>query len=298
VIYARAEARAAAEHDESGADAPEADDLRPSGRSAVEEWAARQRREAAQTEAHLARYAVPGMLLLWFILVQADLGRFFARTFFGMWLHELGHAAAAWLCGIAAIPGPWFTSVDADRSFLFALALIGGLGWAAWRTWTDEKRLAFAVAVGVLALELVCTLLVSLRAAHVFIFFAGDAGCLVFGALLMAAFFVPPEHKFHRDWLRWGFLVIGAAGFADTFDEWWKARSDYTRIPFGEFERGGPSDPSALVEAGWAVSAIVHRYIAVGLVSLAALVPLQILHLRRTQAALEEAEAPASRRGR
>jgi hypothetical protein len=294
VIYARAEARAA---DAAAAD-PAAEEARPPGRSVVQDWAAGQRLDAARIEVQLARFAVPGMLLLWLVLVQSDIGRFFARTFFGMWLHELGHATAAWLCGIPAIPGAWKTLIEDERSFLFALAVLAGLGYAVWWTWTNEKRVGFAAAVAVLGIDLIATLLLPLHSAHTFISFAGDAGSLFYGVLLMTAFFVPPEHKFHRDWLRWGFLLIGAASFADTFTEWWRSRSDYSLIGFGEIECGTLSDPSQLVEDGWTVAAIVRRYLTVGVFSLAALVPLQILYLRRTQAALTEADPSTIPRGR
>ena len=49
--------------------------------------------------------------------------------------------------------------------------------------------------------------------AHTFITFAGDAGGMVLGALLVATFYVPPGHRLHTSWLRWGFLVIMALVF-------------------------------------------------------------------------------------
>jgi hypothetical protein len=219
------------------------------------------------------------------------MGRFVLRTFFGMWLHELGHAVAAWLCGYPAFPGPWFTSVGAERSFVFALAITAGLAYAVWRAWTDERRVWMGVAIAVLALQIVLTVFLSPAKAHTLITFCGDAGSLVFGAALMAAFFVPPGHKLHRDWLRWGFLVIGAASFADTFPDWWRARHDPGVIVFGEIEGRADTDPTVLVDSGWTVAQMVSRYVAIGVLSLFALAAAQVLHFRRTRDALAALEA-------
>jgi hypothetical protein len=124
-----------------------------------------------------------------------------------------------------------------------------------------------------------------------FITFGGDAGSLVFGAALMACFFVPPDHKLHRDWLRWGFLVIGAGSFVDTFQEWWIARTDPSIIPYGELEGITETDVTKLTEHyGWSERAMISRYVSLGVVSLLALVPLQWMHIRRSRTALMELE--------
>jgi hypothetical protein len=220
------------------------------------------------------------------------MGGFFLRTFFGMWLHELGHAVAAWLCGFPAVPGPWFTSVGGERSFVFALAITGGLAWAIWRTWTDHRRVLSGLALAVLVLQLGLTLVLSPAKAETLISFCGDAGSLVFGSALMATFFVPPGHKLHRDWLRWGFLVIGAASFADTFPDWWTARHEPSIIAFGEIEGRGDTDPTTLLQAGWTVDQMVSRYVGIGVLSLIALAASQVVHFRRTREALERLEDP------
>jgi hypothetical protein len=278
-VYARAERRAAAldpspEPARPAAEA-DADEPRARGRSAAAQFALAHTLAEARSELQLARYAVPAALLASLLLAQTDIGVFFLRTFFGMWLHELGHAVAAWLCGFPAIPGPWFTSIGAERSFVFALSITGGLAYAIWRAWTDEERVWMGVAIAVLVLQLALTVVLSPARAHTLISFSGDAGSLVFGAALMAAFFVPPGHKLHRDWLRWGFLVIGAASFA----------------AFGEIEGRGDTDPTVLLQAGWTVDQMVSRYVGLGVFSLIALAAAQVLHVRRTRDALAALEA-------
>jgi len=271
VIYAKAEARAAA--------------LGPAGSSAqgapLEDGPDFEGGPAL--EASIRTWAIPSALLCAFLLVSVSPGRAVVRIFFSMWIHELGHAAAAWLCGVLAVPGPWRTLTASGRSPLFAALLSAGLIYATVRGWLTGRRRAALCAAALLLLQLCCTVLPSARSATAFIVFAGDGGCLVLGALLMASVYAPAEGAIRRGWLRWGFLVIGAGAFADAFEQWWSARTDPDRIPFGMNEGVGPSDPSVLSDQyGWSASLLVHRYVALGCVCLVALACLYVVGRRRS----------------
>ncbi len=98
---------------------------------------------------------------------------------------------------------------------------------------------------------------------------AWACGCLWGGALLMAAVYAPEGSWVRRDWLRFGFLFIGAAAFTDVFSQWWAARTDPERIPFGANEGQGLSDPSRLQETWrWSTDQLVGRYVTLGSVCL------------------------------
>jgi len=223
-------------------------------------------------ELRLRAFAIPVALLVASLFLWSGLGHFLARTFFTMWVHETGHAVAAWLCGYLAFPGPWFTPVANSRSPMLAVALAAALLFGAIRCWKADRRGAASAFVTVLALQLCCTLFVGARAARQFIIFAGDGGCLVLGTLLMTTVYAPARSALRRGWLRWGFLVIGAMSFADAFALWWGARSNYDVIPFGQNEGSGLSDPSVLTELfGWTTGALVRRYVVLGVVCLVAL---------------------------
>lgn len=231
----------------------------------MSEWA-----EAdSSIEARLRLWAIPVALLLSFLLVRTGPGHFLLRTFLSMWVHEIGHAATAWLCGYLAFPGPWFTPMASQRSLLFELLVLGALGYGVvWARGADRPALARTF-IAVAVLQLALSSLLGAARARQLILFMGDGGCLVLGSLLMLSMYAPRDGAIRKGWLRWGFLVIGAAAFADAFEQWWSARTNPDRIPFGMNEGGGLSDPSVLSDQfGWSAAQLVHRYVALGVVCL------------------------------
>jgi hypothetical protein len=223
-------------------------------------------------EHRLRTWALPLALAGAFLLAAMPFARFLLRVFCGMWVHEIGHAVAAWLCGFPAFPGPWFTPIASERHPLFAaFVILGTAGTGVWFFRAGARSISSAF-FGFALLALFCsTALPSARAMQL-ILFMGDGGCLVLGALLMLSVYAPEASAIRRGWLRWGFLVIGAAAFADVFSLWWGARTNPDLVPFGMNEGRGLSDPSVLSEQfGWSEGALVHRYVVLGCVCLAAL---------------------------
>jgi hypothetical protein len=228
--------------------------------------------EDAETEFRFRVAAIPVALVVALAMVSTGAGRFIGRTFLSMWVHETGHAVAAWFCGYTSFPGPWFTPVAQSRSWLMPVALGGALGYLIYSSWKAQRRAWLSAGVGLVLLQVLGTLALSHDSAQVLITFAGDAGCLVLGTALMCTFFTARGTKFHQGWLRWGFLVIGAVSFMDVFEQWWASRSDVDRIPFGENEGTCLSDPSKLSDTyGWSTSRIVNSYVWLGIVCLVVL---------------------------
>jgi hypothetical protein len=126
-----------------------------------------------------------------------------------------------------------------------------------------------------LALVVLGGTLVPPQQARALIVFGGGAGALVLGTALMASFFAPEDSVFRRGAVRWGLLVIGAAGFCDAAATWFAARRDPGEIPFGQNEGVGLSDPSVLVEVhGWSERALISRYVSLAGLCLLALAAL------------------------
>jgi hypothetical protein len=232
-------------------------------------------------ERRFRQLAVPVVLIVAWAAVQSGLVRMLLRTVLSMWIHELGHAVAAWLCGRWAFPGPWFTPVGGSRSWFLVLLVAGAAVYGVIRLWPSRKLWSLVVALLVPA-QVLCALGLSARRQDAFIVWAGDGGCLILGTLLMLSFYARASSWLRKGWLRWGFLVIGAAAFVDAFATWWAAHSDRDTIPFGENEGRGPSDPTVLVfQHGIGLDGLVASYLGTGAVCLGVLAAAYALGLRR-----------------
>jgi hypothetical protein len=160
---------------------------------------------------------------------------------------------------------------------LVAAAIVYGV----IRLWPSRKAWAVVVTL-LLPAQMLSTFWLPRHLQDTFVLWAGDGGCMVLGTLLMLSFYARASSRLRKGWLRWGFLVIGAAAFTDAFATWWSARADHSAIPFGENEGRGPSDPTVLVfEHGWSMSALVNGYVGTGVMCLVLLAAAYALGLRR-----------------
>jgi hypothetical protein len=232
-------------------------------------------------ERRVRLFAIPVALVLAWAAVHAGFLRMLVRTVLSMWIHELGHAVAAWLCGRFAVPGPWFTPMGSGRSLIVVLLVAAALVAGAVRLWGQSRPWSVAL-LALLPVQLYCSFGLGERQATAFIIWSGDGGCLVLGTLLMLSLYARKQSQIRVGWLRWGFLVIGAAAWADGFATWWAARTDRDAIPFGENEGRGLSDPTVLVfEKGFSIPGLVSSYIWAGALCLAVLAVAYVLGLRK-----------------
>jgi len=285
VIYAKARPPAPRARAEAAPPPPLAPDSAP--------W----RGELDDARLELAlRAAVPPLALgVAWVLVSSPSGHALARTFLSMWVHELGHAVAAWLCGLGAFPGPWRTPVSDSRLALVPLAVAAGLGAVIYRG--RRQRRPALVALGAAGLVAQATALaLSPRGAAALVTFAGDGGSLVLGTLLMATIYARPESRLRRGALRWGLAGIGATSVVDALDTWLRARADAGRIPLGEIEGVGLSDASKLTEVyGWTFGQLTGRYVALGAVCAAAIAAMYVAGIARARADAAAAARPGDR---
>ncbi|MDP3232913.1 MAG: hypothetical protein Q8N26_09060 [Myxococcales bacterium] len=211
-------------------------------------------------------FAFPALYVVMWLLSDTGFGRFVLRTFFGMWLHELGHATAAWLTGRWALPVPWFT-FSFGQNIVVSVAMFGAA--AALIRFGRKRGSVTTMALGiVLALATMLGHLAPTSFQEPFFTFGGEAGAMIFGALSSCGFLVRSPLRLFQGGLRWGWLVIGTASWADATRVWWDSKTDFAVIPFG-VEDGMPSDASRLVdEFGWDAQVMVRRFLVVALVSL------------------------------
>ena len=212
-----------------------------------------------------------------------------------MWVHESGHAVAAWLTGFMAFPGPWFTPSSLERSLMVTLVLAGALAAGAYCAWQIERWFWVAVAGVMLALTLAGTFALHPIYARALITFFGDGGCFVLGSVLMLTMYAHADHQLRREHLRWVLLVAGALAFMDAGATWF---GDGGSLPLGEDDRG-LSDASVLTESnGWTLALLVGRYrqlaVACGLVLACAWVAGLLQTLGELQAASATSSTPSS----
>jgi len=222
-------------------------------------------------ELRLRVIALPVVLAVASLFSRSQPGHAVQRMLFGMPLHELGHAFTALALGVPAFPLPWFTPMADSRSPILVGLLLGAATSAVVLGRRDGRR-SWMVAGAALGTTVLIGLLVEPGPARALIAFGGDAGAMVLGTILMCTMFTGESSWFRRGGLRWGLLVVGAGAFSDVASTWWGARRDPGEIPLGQFESGGLSDASVLVEThGWMEQALVGRYLAVAAICLAAL---------------------------
>jgi len=232
--------------------------------------------------------ALPGALALGVLFHYLTPG--LQRIFFGMPVHELGHAVSAWLCGFFAIPTLWKTLVWEERGFFAPLVLAGAVVYAMVRAWRADKPLFVAFGAIVLVAQALGTFAIRETTAQMVFTFGGDGMGMVLAAALMASFFFGKDTQLYKGWTRWGLLAIGAAAFSDMFATWLGALRDRGAIPFGEIEGVGLSDPMKLIEEyGWSTKALVRRYVMVGAGSLFALAALYVWAVLRARRYVKEA---------
>ena len=111
----------------------------------------------AQLELRLRTWAIPVALASAFFLVWAVPS--LVRIFLSMWVHELGHATTAWMCGYLAFPGPWLTPTASRQSLLFELLVLGALGFGVFRAFRQERPGLARALIAVAALQLFCAAL-------------------------------------------------------------------------------------------------------------------------------------------
>lgn len=188
------------------------------------------------------------------------------RIFFGMWLHELGHASAAWLTGRWALPLPWFT-FSFSRSWLVTALLVLAVAALVRFGLRRPSRLSLGLGVALGLATLVGHLLPTAWQ-EPFFTFGGEAGAMVFGALLSCGYLVRSHLRPFQGGLRFGWLVIGAASWVDATRLWWTCWKNPDEIPFG-LEDGHPSDATVLVDTwNWDADAMVRRFLFVAFLSL------------------------------
>ena len=213
---------------------------------------------------------VPPLLLAFAWLVNLSPFGFFLKGFH-VWMHEFGHATAAWLCGFRATPLPFgWTPVEPVHSNLvyfgllamFTILFVAGL---------KERKvwpMVAAVALGLLQYYMTWRMPAD-RQEFWWSAFGGVGGEFYLSTLFMLFFFVQLPEKFRWGACRYVFFFIGATAFLNSWIRWGDIHHGLEEIPFGsmingEDDQGG--DMNKLMDGfGWKKFDIRQNYYLLGL---------------------------------
>jgi len=183
-------------------------------------------------------FVPPLLLALAYALNKSPLG--FLMLGFHVWMHEFGHATAAWMTGRRATPLPFgWTPVEPDYSsfvyfgllLLFVILFVAG--------WKERKPWPMIVAAVLAALQYYMTWRMSGdRQEFWWSAFGGVGGEFYLSALLMASFYIQLPEKFHWGICRYVFFFIGASAFLHIVLYWNQIYHGWEDIPFGSMING------------------------------------------------------------
>ena len=240
--------------------------------------------------------ALPSMLAFAFLVQLSGFGSSIQRIAFTMPVHELGHATVAWFCGFNAVPTLWKTISPSNRGIAASFVLFVGIVSLANYGRRHMQNVWVVIAAFLLLMQGIGTLMVSERDSQQYILFGGDGGGMVLATVLMLSFYFGKETQLYKGGLRWGFLGIGAAGFADMFMTWWRSASDRLQVPYG-LTGGEPTDAFKLINYHtWSWEQLISRHVAVGVICLLVLLGFYIWGIKQANKMIarknrEDAEA-------
>lgn len=235
---------------------------------------------------------VPPLLLGLVWLVHLTPLKFFLAGFH-VWMHEFGHATAAWWCGFRATPLPFgWTPVEPVYShfvywgLLLLLALLFGAGLKERKAWPMVAAVALA------GLQFYMTWrMPEHRQEFWWSAFGGVGGEFYLSTLFMMFFWVQLPDKFKWGTCRYVFFLIGATAFLNIWLRWRDIYAGLEEIPFGSMingEEDQAGDMNKLMDGyGWKKFDIRRRYLLLGYGCWAALGAMWVLFALRSNKAAD-----------
>jgi hypothetical protein len=205
---------------------------------------------------------------------------------FFVWIHEFGHATAAWMTGRRALPLPiGWTPIGPERStfvyfgvlFLLAVFFVAGA--------KEKKIVPMLLAVGLALAQYVMTWRWPEQIGYKWSIFAGVGGEFYLSALMMGLFYFRLPQKFRWGGCRYFFLFIGGAGFYRIWTFWQQVKHGTEGIPYGSMV-GGEEDEGGDMnilhgDFDWSQHDIVRTYDRLGTACLLTLTAIYLVFALR-----------------
>ena len=218
--------------------------------------------------------ALPAALGLALLLDATWLRHLVSNFFVNMWLHELGHAAVAWMSGYYALLLPFVTfTYNEEKSLLTSLIVALFLGAALLSGLSGKHRYLVFLGGGGLLLQFVLTVIVPRRLTFEWLTFGGCAGEIVWSTLLLVSFYHRLPDRIRWDFWRYLALLIGAFGLVHAMAMWMGVSHDLSTMPMGTALGGqsdGDGDMNRLLGVyRWTPRGVVNAYLRLGYACLA-----------------------------
>lgn len=264
---------------------------------AEEQALAEAQRQIAATEPELSRWdprsfdsrfvnaVLPPAVAGAAVLIQQTPLAFFLSGFH-VWIHEFGHATAAWLTGRRALPLPiGWTNVSPEKShfvyfgilFLLAVLFVAGL--------RERKIVPMIAAVGLAVVQFFATWKLPDHRADLWFAFSGVGGEFYLSAAMMGLFYFRLPEKFRWDICRYLFLFLGAATFFKSWLLWHRIKRGQEGIPYGSMihgEEDAGGDMNILRDDfAWTQREIIHTYHNLATACLVVLLALYVIFALR-----------------
>jgi hypothetical protein len=205
---------------------------------------------------------------------------------FHTWMHEFGHATAAWLAGHRALPLPiGWTNVMPEKSLFVYLGVIFLLGMLFTAGWKERKIWPMLIAGAVLPLQFYMSWIMPEHRTDFWFSFCGVGGEFYLSTACMVAFYFQLPEKFKWSICRYVFLFLGASSFLHIWLFWRQVKHGTEGIPWGgmvtgEDDAGG--DMNILRDDYvWSNHRIIDTYNGLGTACVAVLVTVYMLFALR-----------------
>ncbi len=186
-----------------------------------------------------------------------------------IWVHEVGHASAAWAAGFRAMPLPFgWTSISNHRHWLVYLGVLFLLGVWFWQGYQERRPWAMLTAVVFAVIQFYMTWLITEDQAFMWISFAGIGGEFYLSTFLLVSFYFPLPDRFRWDIFRFVVIVLAAATLFNSFWLWHLIDVGLSEIPWGSM-LGGRGDANGdmnrlRLDYAWTPAQIIASYRRLG----------------------------------
>ena len=203
----------------------------------------------------------------------------FKSLLFGvsLWVHECGHATAAWLCGYRAIPLPFgWTNISLERSLFVYFGILTLFGLLFWSGLKEKRRWPMVLASVLAVLQIYMTWMTSEHTKLLLFSFGGIGGEFYLSTLLIVSFFFPLPDYWRWDFYRYPAVVAAGFTFIGAFSLWHSIDRGLTDIPWGTLF-GGAGDAGGDMNQlndtyGWSARQIIDTYNGIGSVCAIAII--------------------------